>query len=315
MESLQKRLGRNFIPVIVTLVALALPLIITGNYRHNIMALMAAYSIAALGLNLLVGVAGQISMGHGAFAAIGGYTSAFLTVKQGMPIAVGVVGAAVVAAIIGFLLGLPALRLHGHFLALATLSFGAAIPQIALKWAAVTNGAMGMSTPKFPSDRAAYWIIMLVLGALIWVAYNILESKPGRALLAVRDSEIAAQSMGVNLAQAKTGIFALSAAYAGIAGALATHLSGFIGPTDFGILFSFTALAIIVVGGLGSILGSIYGTVLLTFLTFALSRSQGWATVVEGFAIIGVIMFLPYGIASIGPKFRAWREGRSRAAA
>ncbi|MFZ5818090.1 MAG: branched-chain amino acid ABC transporter permease [Bacillota bacterium] len=295
---------RYIIPVIAFAVAAALPFVIPGNYRHNIMALMGVYAIAALGLNLLVGIAGQISMGHGAFMLIGGYGTAFLTLKAGLPIWLSVPLAGVVAGLVGFVLGLPALRLHGHFLALATLSFGVAIPQIALKWDAVTGGAMGLSPAGFPSDRVAYWVILGVLALLVWVADNLLQSRPGRALRAVRDSEIVAQSMGVSLVWAKTSIFALSAFYAGVAGALATHLSGFIAPTDFNLLISFQLLATIVVGGLGSITGSIAGAVLVTFLPFAFSRSKGWAATIEGFAIIGIVMFLPYGLASLWSKVK-----------
>lgn len=297
-----------WLPVAAFAIAAALPFLVTGNYRHNVMGLMAVYAIAALGLNLLVGISGQISMGHGAFMSIGGYATAFLTLKAGLPIWMGVPLAGLVSAMVGFVLGLPALRLHGHFLALATLSFGAAIPQIALKWNRVTGGAMGLSPGKFPSDRIAYWVILGVLAVLVWVAHNVLESRPGRALRGLRDSEIAAQSMGVNLASAKTAIFALSAFYAGVAGALATHLSGFISPADFGVLISFQLLATIVVGGLGSIPGSIAGAALITFLPFAFSRSKGWAATIEGFAIIGIVMFLPYGLASLVQKIKGVRR-------
>lgn len=297
-------MSRYLKPTLILVGAAVLPFVITGNFRHNIMALMAAYAIAGIGLNLLVGVAGQISLGHGAFMSIGGYATAFLTLKAGLPPWVAVPAAGVITALAGLLLGLPALRLHGHFLALATLSFGAAIPQIALKWNSVTGGAMGLSPARFPSDRVAYWVILGVLAVLIWVAYNVMESRLGRALLALRDSEIAAQAMGVDLAKAKTGVFALSAFYAGVAGALATHLSGFISPVNFGVLYSFTALAAIVVGGIGSIPGSIYGSVLLVFLNFSLSKTQGWASALEGLAIIGIIMFLPNGLVSLGRKLK-----------
>lgn len=282
----------------------ALPLVIPGSYRHNIMALMLVYAIAALGLNLLVGIAGQISMGHGAFMLIGGYATAFFTLKAGLPIWLGVPLAGLVAGLAGFVLGLPALRLHGHFLALATLSFGVAIPQIVLKWDKVTGGAMGLSPARFASDRIAYWVTLAVLAVLVLVAHNLLRSRPGRALRAVRDSEVVAQSMGVSLVWAKTSIFALSAFYAGVAGALATHLAGFIAPTDFNILISFQLLATIVVGGLGSIPGAIFGAALITYLPFAFSRSKGWATTIEGFAIIGIIMFLPMGLASLWSKLK-----------
>jgi len=279
--------------------------VVTGNFGRNVLGLMAAYALAAVGLNLLVGIAGQISLGHGAFMLIGGYTSAILTVKLELEPVVGVIASAVVTGVIGLLLGLPALRLHGHFLALATLSFGTAIPQLALKWEDVTGGAFGLHPPKFPSDDAAYWVILAVLAIGTWLAYNIVQSRPGRALLALRETEVAAQAMGVNLAVSKTGIFALSAAYAGVAGALATHLSGYISPLSISPLVSFQLLASIVVGGLGSLPGAIIGGALVEWLPFAASRTPGLASVVEGGAIILIVLFLPAGLSSAS---RFWRR-------
>jgi branched-chain amino acid transport system permease protein len=270
-----------------------------------VLALIAAYSSSAIGLTLLVGVAGQISLGHGAFMAIGGYTAAILSLKAGLPPWLGVPLGGLVAAAVGFLLGLPALRLSGHFLALATLGFGAAVPEVALKWDRLTGGAMGLAPAKFPSDLIAYWTILAVLAVLVWVAENIVGSRPGRALKTLRESEVAAQAYGVNLALAKTGIFALAAFYAGIGGALATHLSGFISPLDFNLLFSFQLLASVVVGGLGSVPGAIAGAALLTVLPFLFSRTLGWASVVEGLAIILVVLFLPAGLSSIGSRIGA----------
>jgi branched-chain amino acid transport system permease protein len=293
----------------VVVVAAALPLVLSGNFQRNLMALLATYALAALGLNLLVGVAGQISLGHGAFMMIGGYTTAILSVKAGLPPWLGVIAGALLAAVVGWLLGLPALRLRGHFLALATLSFGTALPQVALKWESVTGGAFGLLPRSFPSDLVGYWVIMLALGGLTWVAYNLVGSRPGRALLALRETEVAAQAMGVNLALAKTGIFAFSAMYAGLAGALATHLSGYISPSAFGLGVSFQLLASIVVGGLGSISGAILGALLVAWLPFAASRTQGLASVVEGLAIIGIVMFLPRGFSSLLERLR-WQAGR-----
>jgi ABC-type branched-subunit amino acid transport system ATPase component/ABC-type branched-subunit amino acid transport system permease subunit len=289
---------------VVVLVAAGLPLVLRGSFQQNVMALMAAYAIAALGLNLLVGVAGQISLGHGAFMSIGGYTAAILSVKLGLPPWLGVIGGALFTAVIGFLLGLPALRLRGHFLALATLSFAAAIPQIAVKWDPVTGGASGLAPTKFPSDAVAYWTTLAVLVLLSWVAANLLGSRPGRALHAVRESEVAAQAMGVNLALAKTGIFALSALYAGFAGALATHLSGYISPSVFGLLVSFQLLASVVVGGLGSIGGGILGAAVVAWLPFAASRTQGLASVVEGVAIMAIVLLLPRGLIGVIPRVK-----------
>jgi branched-chain amino acid transport system permease protein len=295
----------RWLPAALLILAAALPLVVTGNFGRDVLGLMAAYALAAIGLNLLVGIAGQISLGHGAFMLIGGYTTAILTVKLELPWIVGVIAAALVTVVIGVLLGLPALRLRGHFLALATLSFGSAIPQLALKWEDVTGGAFGLKPPKFVGDDVGYWVILIVLAVGTWLAYNIVQSRPGRALLALRETEVAAQAMGVNLATSKTGIFALSAAYAGVAGALATHLSGYISPSSFNLLVSFQLLASIVVGGLGSLPGAIVGAALVTWLPFAASRTQGLASVVEGGAIILIVLFLPAGLSSAS---RFWRR-------
>jgi ABC-type branched-subunit amino acid transport system ATPase component/ABC-type branched-subunit amino acid transport system permease subunit len=292
------------VPALILALAAALPLVVTGNFGRNVLGLMAGYALAAIGLNLLVGISGQISLGHGAFMLIGGYTTAILSVKLDVPWLLGVIAAAIVTGLIGFLLGLPALRLHGHYLALATLSFGTAIPQLALKWEDVTGGAFGLKPPKFSDDAVGYWVILAFLAIGTWLAYNIVQSRPGRALLALRETEVAAQAMGVNVAIAKTGIFTLSAAYAGVAGALVTHLSGYISPLSISPLVNFQLLAAIVVGGLGSLPGSIIGGALVTWLPFAASRTPGLASVVEGAAIILIVLFLPQGLSSASRFFR-----------
>lgn len=314
-----RRLG---IPAAVLAGLSLLPPLVVGDdsYGYYVLNLIAIYAIAAIGLNLLIGVAGLISLGHAAFMAIGAYTSALLTIKAGWPIWLSLPAAAVVTGGVGLLLGLPALRLYGHFLALATLSFGVAVPQIILKWDGLTGGAMGLLPPKpafgplvLDSEREVYYLVLALGAFLVWVAYNVLNSRPGRALKALRDSEVAARSMGINLAWYKTGAFALSAVYAGVAGALYGHLVGFIDPQSFNILISFQLIAMVVVGGLGSIPGAIYGAVLLTWLPLKLSRLQGLTAVIEGSIIILIVLFLPWGLASIPQRLRALRGGRGRA--
>lgn len=300
----------------------------SSTYFHYILALTAVYGIAALGLNLLIGVAGQISLGHAAFMAIGAYTSALLTLKAGLPFPAGMAGAAVVSAAVGLLMGLPALRLHGPYLALATISFGAAVPEVLLKWERLTGGHAGLLPAKpaigplrVQSEASMYVLALAVAAVIVWLTANLLRSCWGRAWRALREAEIAAQSMGVNLALAKTSAFAISAAYAGVAGGLYAHLVGFISPFDFNLFISAQLLAMIVLGGLGSIAGAMTGAAALTALLQMMSRTKGWSLIAEGAAIVFVVWFMPLGLAGLGRHAQLWwrrcaarRGGRAAAA-
>jgi len=283
------------------------------------------YAIVALGLSLLLGYAGQVSLGHAGFFAIGAYTSALLTLRLGVPFVVALLAAGLVTAAIGFLLGLPALRLSGPYLAVATLGFGLTVPQLILFWGAWTGGSMGLhSLPLaaipiglnnsivFRTDQDYYYLALSILILLTILARNIVNSDTGRTFISIRDSEVAARAMGVNLVRYKTTAFALSAFYAGLAGSLYAHLLHGISPEDFTIFLSFDFVTMIVLGGLGTVSGALFGSFLLTLLQNTLTRLpvvsqfKNLFTIVLGVVLILTIMFFPRGLAG------EWRNLRRR---
>lgn len=263
---------------LILLVALLLLPILTNSYVMYVASLMAVNVIVALGLNLLVGNTGQISLGHGGFVAIGAYTSVLLITEVGVPFPIAMLIGGIIAAGFGALLAIPALRLEGPYLAIATLGFGLAITVLIGRTPAF-GGHMGISVPRLdigmkgPAyDQVLFYIITGITIAMTLFARNILKSRIGRAFQAVRDSDIAASALGVNLARYKTLSFAISAFYAGIAGALWALLLGFINPLLFSFTMSVVFLATIVLGGLGSITGSVLGAIVMTFLSLQLEN-------------------------------------------
>ncbi len=289
---------------------------VAPGYVLYLVSLALIYAIVAIGLGVLIGYTGQISLGHAGFFAIGAYASALLTLRLGLPFVVAVLAAGSVSAAIGFLLGLPALRLSGPYLAVATLGFGLAIPQL------LASLPLGAFTIVFRTDQDYYFLAAAVLIVLTIFARNVVTSHTGRAFVAIRDSEIAARAMGVDLVRYKTTAFALSALYAGIAGALYAHLLHGISPEDFTVLLSVDFLTMIVLGGLGSVGGALSGAMLLTFLQNALTRLpvvhdfKNLYIVVLGVILILTIAFLPHGLAGIARSVRLpWarpRNGASR---
>lgn len=286
------------------------------GYVFYLVSLGLIYAIVALGLNLLFGYAGQFSLGHAGFFAIGAYAAAVLTSRMGVPFVIALPAAGFLTAAIGFLLGLPALRLSGLYLAVATLGFGLAVPQLILWQGAWTGGAMGLhSLPLaaiplapnysivFRTDQDYYYLALGVLALLTLFARNVVRSDTGRAFISIRDSEVAARAMGVNLVRYKTTAFALSAFYAGIAGGLYAHLLRGISPEDFTIFLSIDFVTMIVLGGLGSVSGALYGAFLLTLLQNSLTRLpvlrdfQNLYVVVLGVILILTITFFPRGVA------------------
>jgi branched-chain amino acid transport system permease protein len=308
---------------------------IAPGYILYLVSLALIYAIVAIGLGLLIGHTGQISLGHAGFFAIGAYASALLTLRLGLPFVAALLVAGALTATIGFLLGLPALRLSGPYLAVATLGFGLAIPQLVVWQASWTGGSSGLHglplaslplgalTIVFRTDQDYYYLAAAVLIVLTIFARNVVASHTGRAFVAIRDSEIAARAMGVDLVRYKTTAFALSALYAGIAGSLYAHLLHGISPEDFTVLLSVDFLTMIVLGGLGSVGGALSGALLLTFLQNALTRLpvvhdfKNLYIVVLGAILILTIAFLPRGLAGIVRASRLrWaarvRDGASR---
>lgn len=265
---------------IALIVALIIFPFFGGNYYSYLFNLIAINSIVAIGLNILVGYTGQVSLGHAGFFAIGAYTCAMLYGVYELPFLIVLPLAGFISAIFGFLVGLPALRLEGPYLTIATMGFGMAVIQIIGHWSFL-GGRMGIDIPKLKlltfelkSDVQIYYFIMAVAVVLTIGARNLVRTRVGRALVAIRDSDIAAETTGVNLTYYKTLAFAISAFYTGVAGALMAPVLGFISPENFNLIMSIVFLGMVVVGGLGSIAGSIAGAILLTVLQIQLSAVQ-----------------------------------------
>ncbi|MBX3658481.1 MAG: branched-chain amino acid ABC transporter permease [Ramlibacter sp.] len=292
---------------ILLVAACVLPFVL-GNYRVFQLTLALAYAIALLGLNMLTGYNGQISLGHGAFYAIGAYTAAVLMDKFGVPYWATIPVAGVVCLVAGFLFGLPALRLEGLYLALATFALGVAMPQI-LKHKALehwTGGAMGVVIikPDAPSwlplsqDQWLYFFTLAWVLLLFFAAWNLLRGRVGRALVAIRDQPIAAQAMGVNTAMYKSLTFGVSAGYTGVAGALGAIAIQFVAPDSFSIFLSITLVVGVVIGGLASISGALFGAVFIQFIPNVadqISKAAPWA--IYGVFLIGFMYVMPSGVA------------------
>lgn len=291
--------------LLVVALACALPFALS-NYRVFQFTQVFIYAIALLGLNMLTGYNGQISLGHGAFYAIGAYTTAIMidrwSVSSGLTIPV----AGVVCLVVGFLFGIPALRLEGLYLALATFALALAVPQILKHFDAWTGGSQGivLSKPAPPFGLALspdQWLYYLSLGALLLLfafGWNLLRGRTGRALVAIRDNPIAAQAMGVNAPLYKALAFGVSAAYTGIAGALSALAIAFVAPDTFDVFLSITFLVGVVIGGLASISGAIFGALFIQFVpnwAQDISKAAPWA--IYGVFLILFMYVMPRGIA------------------
>lgn len=291
---------------------------IPGYYLYTIN-LTGIYMIVAVGLNLLLGYTGQISIGHAAFLCIGAYTSALLVLNLGWSFWVTIPIAGILSSLIGMILGLPALRLHGHYLAIATLGFGVAVTQImtALDF---TGGYSGIMPPpptfmgqEIWDDLGKYYIILFFVGLTFFIASNLIKSRTGRAFMAIRDSEVAATAMGVNIAKYKVIAFGISAFFTGIAGGLYAHLVGFISPHDFHLGMSLNFFAMIIIGGMGNLRGSVYGAIFMTMVPDLFSRIPNLPSILMGMTIILVTLFLPGGIVTAETKlFTLFQKLKSR---
>ncbi len=293
--------------VLVLLLACALPFFI-ANYRVFQMTLVLAYAIALLGLNMLTGYNGQISLGHGAFYAIGAYTAAILMDKAGLPYWATIPLAGAACFVAGFLFGLPALRLEGLYLALATFALGIAMPQIRKHksiegW---TGGVQGITILKpdappwtgLSQDRWLYFFTLAWMVFLFVLGWNLLRGRIGRAMVAIRDQPIAAQAMGVNTAMVKSLTFGVSALYTGIAGALGAIAVQFVAPDSFNLFLSITLLTGVVIGGLASISGAIFGALFIQFVPNVadqISKAAPWA--IYGIVLIAFMYAMPTGVA------------------
>jgi len=300
---------------VLVIAACALPFLVS-NYRVFQFTLTLVYAIALLGLNMLTGYNGQISLGHGAFYAIGAYAAAILMENVGVPYWATVPIAGVICLVVGFLFGLPALRFEGLYLALATFALAVALPQL-MKWDALehwTGGSQGVviMKPDAPEwtglnqDRWLYFVTLAWAVALFVIGWNLLRGRIGRAMVAVRDQPIAAQAMGVNTAMVKSMTFGVSAMYTGIAGALGAIAVQFVAPDSFTVFLSITLVVGVVIGGLASISGAIYGALFIQFVPNVadqLSKAAPWA--IYGIFLIVFMFVMPTGVAGFIRMLRA----------
>jgi len=278
---------------------------LVSSYHTAQFSQVVIYAIALLGLNLLTGYNGQISLGHGAFFAIGGYATAILTVKLGIGYGPAIVIGGILCFVAGFAFGLPALRLGGLYLALATFALALATPQL-LKFKAFddwTGGVQGLllKKPQAPlhlpltRDQWLYFLCVFCAGLLFWAATNLINSRIGRAMIAIRDHPIAAEAMGIDTALYKTTTFGVSAAYTGIAGGLASLVVGFVSPDSFDLFLSLSLVVGIVVGGLASIWGVVVGALFIEFVpnyADSISDVLGENAKALPWAIYGILLIL-----------------------
>lgn len=308
---------------ILVVVALTIPFYAT-NYRIFQVTLVLVNAIALLGINILTGFNGQISLGHGAFYALGAYTTAVLIDQLGAPYWATVPAAGFVCLIAGFLFGLPALRLRGHYLALATLALGVATPPL-LKYKGIeewTGGVQGIVIikPDAPfglplnPDQWLYFFSLFIMAIMFLVAWNLLRGRVGRAIVAIRDQPIAAAAMGINTAMYKSITFGVSALYAGIAGALSAIAIQFVAPDSFAIGLSFAFLFGSVIGGIFSISGALFGAIFLQFVPhIAEGISKAAPGAIFGIFLIVFMFVMPAGVAGFIRLAWAWARRRTGA--
>ncbi|MDI9332927.1 MAG: branched-chain amino acid ABC transporter permease [Cytophagales bacterium] len=299
--------------LVLALVLLCLPLVLPNAFYFDVVTRMAINAVLVIGLNLLIGYTGQISLGHAGFFGLGAYASAILTSRYGWPSAVALIAAAAGVASLALLIARPVLRLKGHYLAMATLGFGIIITIVLTNESAFTGGPDGMAVPalalfgwELAGEKAWYAVASVLLLIMIRVATNLIHAPGGRALQVIHGSEIAALSVGVDVTAMKVRVFVLSAAIASVMGSLSAHYVGFITPGIASFQHSIELVTMVVLGGMASVFGSVVGAVVLTLLPQLLGALEGWETVAFGLILMLCMIFLPKGIV---PTLRAKLNG------
>src|SRR6266511_4452612 len=301
---MQGLLTHRLVPALaMAAVVVVLPVFFPSAYYYRVAALVFLFALAAVGLNLLMGFAGQVSLGHAGFMGIGAYAVAIGPTHLGVPSWLSFMIGAALSALVAFAVGRPILRLKGHYLAVATLGFGLLLAIVFTNEARFTGGPDGISVPRlvlfdWPVRGAATWYWVSAASFLIGaaLALNLIDSPTGRALRAIHDSAVAARVLGVDVANRKLMIFVVSAVYASVAGSYFALLNGHITPDVSGFLRSIELVAMVVLGGMGSVLGSLVGAALLVVLPQTLTFLHDYEHMVLGLIIMGVMIFLRAGI-------------------
>jgi len=286
--------------------ALGWPLV-APRYLVFLGTLVAVNAVVAIGLNLLSGYTNQLSFGHAGFLAIGAYVAALVTLQiPALPVPLTLLVAGLATALVGLALGIPCLRLEGLYLAMATLAFGFVVTEAITNLDWLTRGNDGLRVPlarlgpwTLATDAARYYLAVAVAAAMILAALNVAATRTGRAFLAIRTSEIAAQASGINAAAYKTIAFVLSAFYTGVAGGLFAFVVGFLSPDAFDVFLSVDFLVMIILGGLGSVLGSVAGAAIVTVLNDSLAGFQAFRPLIFGAIMIICMLFMPGGLAAM----------------
>ncbi len=296
---------------IVMAILAVLPFVLPNSFYVDLVIRMAINAVIVLGLNLLIGFAGQISLGHAGFLGIGAYASAVLPTHFGWhPLLAMGAGAAVTGALAA-LVARPIFKLKGHYLAMATLGLGIIINIVLRNEATWTGGPDGMPVPamglfgfELTSDKQWYWVVALLLSVSVWASLNLIDSPFGRALRALHGSEVASQVVGVDIVRYKVAIFVLSAVFASLMGSITAHYVGFVTPNLADFFHSIELVTMVVIGGMASVYGSLVGAVLLTALPQALATFEGWETVAFGSILMVCMIFMPKGLVpTLAAKF------------
>jgi branched-chain amino acid transport system permease protein len=295
--------SRLAVLLLLAVVIALVPALAPSSFYLRVAALVWVFALAALGLTILMGYAGQVSLGHAGFLGIGAYAVAIGPAKLGLDPLLSLVLGAVLCGLVAYVVGKPILRLKGYYLAIATLGFGLIVALVLTSEGAITGGPDGMQVPRMTvlgwrvsGIQTWYWITggALLIGALL--ALNIQASPSGRAFRALHDSEIAAAGVGVDVASKKLAAFVISGVYAGVAGSLLALMNGFITPEAAGFMHSIELVAMVIIGGLGSVVGTVVGAAFLVVLPQALTMLHEYEQAVLGLLIMAFMILLPAGI-------------------
>lgn len=300
-SSLQGRLLLGTVALVVVATALY-----GGGYFVYVLNLTGIFSLVAIGLTMLTGFSGQISLGHAGFFAIGAYASALLTQRLGLPFWLAIPVAGALTTLVGALIALPALRLKNLYLAIATLGFGIVTQKMIFEWRTLTGGGGGLQVPtpmlaglSLADGARMTWVIAATLGVGTWAAYNLARGRTGRALTMLRESETAAGCTGIHVARYKVIAFALSAFYTAVAGGLYANLVRYINPESFNVNMSIMFLAMIVIGGMGSVGGALLGAAFYVIVPEALRGFKDAPGLIFGLSLMLVVILLPGGLTSL----------------
>ena len=301
---------KKFWWVAIVIFLILLPYLGVNIYSLHVYTLICIYIVISMGLNIIFGHTGQISLGHAAFYAIGAYTSALLTVRLGLPFVLALPCAGAVSLVIGLGVGAATLKLEGAYLAMATIGFGEIVRMVLIHWERLSGGPAGISRIPDPSffgwrlhsAQSKYYVVLFVATVAFICYRNLMRSNYGKKFAAVKENSLAAEAMGVDTTRAKVIAFGISTLYAGLGGSLYAHLNCYIAPDAFPLSESITLLLIVVLGGMGNILGPILGSIILIEVKESLRMLKDYNMLIYGFALMVLMIFAPKGFSGVNMR-------------